>query len=299
MGTNANLVNSINKDCAGGSRKDQSIVWSYVVFRLANPTQKFLFTEKENIFRALDVIKITDDTNIKKFKDFANNITSLLAKERPLFCNLVFEYLQRVAKNLSLADDCCKLFEKKINNSVFDLFTERKNIIEKKNQQDLINYNYCNMSLTSPEYQFEKSFRKAKQEDDVNTTEIQFSADTKKLSIDECEILKLNIDKANGIHNHIAYLFADSRWIIGDKDKNYSPLILVRNEINVLTYDLQHRNLDYECNFIPQQIFASFENEPIGHLAFNGFKTNKDYTFVSKNLSNGKIMRISAAKNLS
>lgn len=46
---------------------------------------------------------------------------------------------------------------------------------------------------------------------------------------------KILIDKANGIHNHIAYLFADPKWIIKDKNINFSLLILSDNEIQVLS----------------------------------------------------------------
>ncbi len=200
MGTNANLVNFISAQAADGSRSGIRVVWSYIVYKLAGPSQSFLSSGKDKVCKIIDR---------------SNNFSPRIKEE------------------------------------------------------------FCNLSLTSPEYKLENSI----------TTSNQSGDNTSNTSI-------ILIDKASGIHNHIAHLFADSRWLSDTGAKTIFPLVLASKEIKVSMND---GNVS-ACKFTPQQIFASFSKESIGHLAFIGHSIQKDLSFVSRNISNRSIVRTSVRK---
>lgn len=273
MGTNACLVNFINKTSTGGSRTGDDCIWSYIVYKLAHPTQSFLTCEKNKILETIEQSNNVDLPIKEKFKTFVEQITSLLNYERPFFCNIVFEYLMKIAQEKFDNVDCCNIFESIIN-SVFSCFTRRKRLLawgSSKDETGILEYNFCNFTLTSPEYNLEKQ-----------TTEYnQIIKDN-----------KIPIDKASGVHTHIAYLFADPEWLPKNQNLNFFPLVLSSNEIKVLSIENS-----YTCfNFRPQQIFAPFSKESIGHLAFIGQNNERDLSFVSRNISDDKIIRKSVNK---
>jgi hypothetical protein len=105
--------------------------------------------------------------------------------------------------NSSFKIDVCKFIEN-LSNYIFSEFRKRKIILAKKDKknEDIDNYNYCNLSMTSPEY---------------------FVCDSNST--------KTSIDGSNGIHSHIAYLYADNNWLGGSTEFNFFPLGV--GEINI------------------------------------------------------------------
>lgn len=70
------------------------------------------------------------------------------------FVILYLSIYQSKLKNI----DCCTLFEG-IVSKVYAIFKDRKKLFNNtdfKKEYDILNYNYCNLTLTSPESKLEK-----------------------------------------------------------------------------------------------------------------------------------------------
>ena len=271
MGTNASLVNFINKNSLQTSRKEYLDIWGYVVYKLAPPGSIYLSNEKEKAIHTVQSLEYLSMSEKTKVSEFVEKMRSLIEMERPWFCNLVFEYLRNeLARYVSSKThfDPCEFFEMILYHILYQ-FKSRKNILidgRVLKEDEIGNYNYCNLSITSPEYF-------------TNESKIPFET---------------NIDRSNGIHNHIAYLFADPEWFEKSMQLNFFPLLL-SSDIKVVKL-IKCSNELYP-DFIPQQIFATFRKEPVGHLAFISLRNTFNSIFVTiKNDNKIKIVRASVNK---
>lgn len=277
MGTNANLVNFVNNDNTGGSREDQGSVWAYLIYKLAHPSEKFLMDEKQRVLETLNnSANRINSIDKKKFELFTDKIVSLLKYERPFFCNIVFKELLTKSVERFKDFDACTFFEGIIL-KVFTIFTTRKKLFTSdKLEADILNYNYCNLSITSPEFKVKIAPQAQNSEYGMNL-----------LSSSQETSSDIYIDKACGIHGHIAHLFVDPQWLVQGERDIFFPLILEKSGIHVLSFGRQN------LHFYPSQIFPRFKKETIGHLAFNGLNSKNNLSFISRTTSERMYHRIS------
>lgn len=107
--------------------------------------------------------------------------------ERLFFCNLIFENLNLHIPNTVRFDAVRFLDDASAN--AFNQFEEEKFGCTNK---DFLNYNYTNISITSPEFWREKKDILDCENGPVFSNE------------------EYNTDRDNSIHNHIAYLYASA-----------------------------------------------------------------------------------------
>ena len=284
MGTNACLANFVNFQGSSGSRDDQKAVWCYIVYKLAPPSQEFIQQEKLKVIESVNSCEASIDSK-NKAVNFVTAITNKMKYERPFFCNLIFEQLNNNIKSITSSDfDPCKRLDIILWN-VFYNFNSRKKSFEAylESNNDFMNYNYSNISITSPEF-----WRKKK----------EFLDNTNKSTKD---IKEYNIDKANGIHNHIAYLYASPS--LKENLRNESFFALQIDDLHLKTFMISTSEKEVKsAKFQIEQIFAPFRDETLGQLAFVGSDNSKTVfigpTSQMKGMDQSPYQRISSCKAL-
>lgn len=271
MGTNASLANFVGIDQAGSSRTDKVTPWCYILHRLPAVAKEYLKREINTCFASLFCEKSLLAKDL--IKPYLDVLVSIMSRERPLFCNLCFEFLKSV-KSLqfiqSIEFNPLVHFQKMID-IVFVEFNLRKQAFVGFKDADFNLYNFANISLMSPEFWVHNTdFIKKEIIDDNSSVEAGKSPYFSRLSQEEA---------SNAIHRHIAYLHVPSAISLAIPSFPFFGVAIGnKGELPIIG---RTSNMPASCEysmaeFKRESIFAVFKHETIGELAFvnkNSLKT--------------------------
>ena len=275
MGTNASLANFVNFNLASSSRAESSNIypWCYIVHRLASVTREYI---DESVIQLRECIHSRFKENpmiVSTLNRFMDVISKSITKERPLFCQFIFEYLNDRISSME-TPDIIEMIES-IPEKLFKEFTGRKIKFPAFNDSDCINYNYSNISLALPEYWVGVDMkRKIGMEDGTD------------------RMRDVDFEKTSGVHNHIAYLYVPKIILERLGNLNYFGVYVSRTSFSILGGIARNRI----AQFCKDQIFALFKEETFGELGFIGSKNylNVFVQRVSESVYSSRIARISA-----
>ena len=197
--------------------------------------------------------KIDDKERAKSLNRFVEIISKSIENERPLFVSYIFESINN---NIEKGIYQINLIIEEITEYISQNFTSRKrNINMYMSQEDLLLHNFSNLSLLKPEF-----WRENTKEDSKDNRD-------------------LKLEKAQGINNHIAYLYVPEEVrrkmktiffgvTIGDTEFNFTA---IRSD----------DNKKEELVFKKEQTFDSYSNETFGQLSYIG-KRNYEKIFLTR-----------------
>ena len=249
MGTNANLANFIDIYSAYDSRieideKEEDIPWFFLVHRLSATSRRYIENKKREC----------KEIAAEK-KGFVDMISKALVNERPLFVSIIYDTLIKKLKENERNEVI--IVEAIIEDLMNEYRARKRYMIDFKSSEECTTYNFCNLVLMSPEFWRKNVDKEGKKEFDAKRQ-------------------KIELEKAEGIHRHIAYLYVPRKvkkmMKSKEKDMNFFGLSIGESE-------LVFSGIRKRMGFKREQTFLSFMEEPFSQLSFIG-KKNYENIFI-------------------
>lgn len=262
MGTNANLSNYVNSSKAIGSREGDigeniDVPWCFLVYKLSPTSKEYINMMNKKVNKvAGKCVKKESRDSINKMIKF---VTGSLKKERPLFAKLIYENIITNIENGVIKP--IEIIEKTIESIVNIFMSRKKFLMDFREEKTVLNYNFSNLSLISPELNEEENKVK--------------------------RIKNRQIDKASGVHNHIAYLYVPEN--IKKIGKNYFGLSI--GDTSDLYFSGIRDENNKEINFRGEQEFLCFSEEPFSQMGF--LRKDNNRRIFLKYTGDKKVNRIS------